>query len=97
MLLLTCNLKLHGSCKFRNRFVGLFVIAEYIVETANRLDLSLRAALHGVHNVFHESLLYDRHNNGVHTDVPPTEIDGEAEYEVGVIMDLIYIMVRYST
>ena len=85
MLLLTCNLKLHGSCKFRDRFVGPFVITERIGETAYRLDLSLHAALHGVHNVFHVSLLCDWHNNRVHADVPPIEIDGEAEYKVGEI------------
>ena len=43
----------------------------------------MHAALCGVHNVFHVSLLRDRHNNGVHADVPPIEVDGEAEYEVG--------------
>ena len=50
-----------------------------------RLDLSLRAALRGVYNVFHVSLLRDWHNNGVHADMPPIEIDREVEYEVGKI------------
>ena len=50
-----------------------------------RLDLSWSAAPPGVHNVFHVSLLRDWHNNGVHAEVPPIEIDGEAEYKVGEI------------
>ena len=45
--------------------------------------MSSPVALRGVHNVFHVSLLCDWHNNGVHADVPPIEIDGEAEYKVG--------------
>ena len=81
----TRNLKFHGSHKFRDRFVGPFVITEHIGETAYRLDLSLCAALRGVHNVFHVSLLCNWHNNGVHADVPPIEIDREAEYKVGEI------------
>ena len=78
MLLSTCNLKLHGSHKFRDRFVRPFVITERIGETAYRLDLSLRAALHGVHNVFHVSLLHNWQNYGVHADVPSIGIDKEA-------------------
>ena len=57
MLLLIHNLKLQGSHKFRDKFVGPFVITERIGQTAYRLDLSLHAALHAVHNVFHASLL----------------------------------------
>ena len=87
MLLSTRNLKLHGTRKFRDRFVGPFVVLERIGETAYRLDLSSRAALCSVHNVFHVSLLRAWHNNGVHADVPPIEIDGEVEYEVSGIKD----------
>ena len=61
------------------------MITERIGETAYRLDLSLHAALHGVHNVIHVSLLCDLRNNGVHAGVPLIEIDGEAEYKVGEI------------
>ena len=85
MLLSTRNLKLHGSRKFRDRFVGPFVITECIGKTAYRLDLSSRTALCGVHNVFHVSLLRNWHNNGVNADVSPIKIDGEAEYKVGEI------------
>ena len=49
------------------------------------LDLYSHAALRGVHNVFHVLLLCDWQGNGVHADVPPIEIDGEAEYEVAAI------------
>ena len=77
------NLKLHGSHKFRDRFVGPFVITECIGDTAYRLDLSSCAALRGMHNVFHVSLLHDQQNNGAHADVPPIDIDREAEYKVG--------------
>ena len=79
------NLKLHGLHKFRDRLIGPFVITERIGATAYRLDLSSCAALHGVHNAFHVSLLRNWHNNRVHANVPPIEIDGEAKYEVGEI------------
>ena len=85
MLLSTHNLKLHRLCKFRDRFVGPFVITEHTGETPHRLDLSSCAALRGVHNVFRVSLLHDWHNNGVHAGMPPIEIDGETEYKVGEI------------
>ena len=35
--------------------------------------------------MFHVSLLRGWLSNGVHADVPPIEIDGEAEYEVAEI------------
>ena len=60
-------------------------MTQRIGETAYRVDLSSCAALHGVHNVFHVLLLRDWHNNGVHADLPPIEIDGDAEYEVSSI------------
>ena len=81
----TCNLKLHGLHKFREQFVGLSVITERIGEIAYKLDLSSCDAVHRAHNVFHVSLLHDWHNNGVHADMPPIEIEGEAEYKVGEI------------
>ena len=81
----TRNLKLHGSRKLKDRFVGLFVILERIGETAYRLDLSSRAALRRIHNVFHVSLLREYKSNGVYAEVPPIEVDGEAEFEVSEI------------
>ena len=85
MLLLTRNLKLHGIQKFRDQFVGPFTVLKRIRETAYRLDLSSCVALHSVHNVFHVSLLWAWHNNGVHADVPPIEIDVKVEYKVSGI------------
>ena len=49
------------------------------------MDLSHSAALSGVHNVFHVSLLCGWLSNGVHTDVPPIKINGKAEYKVAEI------------
>ena len=57
-------------------------MTQCIGKTAYRLDLSSCAALHSVHNVFHVLLLRDWHDNGVHADVPPIEINREAEYKV---------------
>ena len=65
--------------------MGPFVVVERIGNTAYRLDLLRSAALSGVHNVFHVSLLCGWLTNGIHADVPPIEIDGEAEYEVSEI------------
>ena len=52
---------------------------------AYHLDLSCSAALSGVHNVFHVSLLCGWLTNGVHADVPSIKIDGKAEYKVSKI------------
>ena len=76
------NLQLHGTRKFRDRFVSPFTVTQRIGETAYRLDLSSLAVLWGVHRVFHVSLLHDGQDSGVYADVPSIEIDGEAEYEV---------------
>ena len=81
----TKNLRLHGTRKFRDRFVGPFLVTERIGNMAYRLDLSCSAALSGVHDVFHVSLLCGWLSNGVHADVPSIEIDGKAEYKVAEI------------
>ena len=60
-------------------------MTQHIGETAYRLDFSFCEALHGVHSMFHVSLLHDWWDNGVHADVPPIEIDREAKYEVSGI------------
>ena len=81
-MLSTKNLRLHGTRKFRDRFVGPFVVVAHIGNTAYHLDLSCSAALSGVHNVFHVLLLCGWLTNGVHANVPSIEIDGKAEYKV---------------
>ena len=53
---------------------------------AYHLDLLQRAALRGVHDVFHVSLLRGWLTNSIHANVPPIKIDGEAEYEVAEII-----------
>ena len=45
----------------------------------------MRAALRGVHNVFHILWLHDWLSNRVHADVPPIKIDGKAEYKAASI------------
>ena len=62
-----------------------FEAVERIGNMAYCLDLSCSAALRGVHDVFHISLLCGWLTNGVHADVPSIEIDGKAEYEVSKI------------
>ena len=57
VLLSTRNLNLTGSRKFKDKFVGPFVVQQRIGEVAYKLDLSSRAALRNVHPVFHVSLL----------------------------------------
>ena len=81
----TKNLRLHGTRKFRDRFVGPFLVTERIGNTAYRLDLSRSAALSGVHDVFHVSLLRGWLSNGVHADVPSIKTDSKAEYKVSKI------------
>ena len=51
VLLSTRNLNLTGSRKFKDKFVGPFVVQQRIGEVACRLDLSSRDALHNVHPV----------------------------------------------
>ena len=65
--------------------MGPFVVVECIGNTAYRLDLSRSAALRGVHDVFHVSLLCGWLTNGIHADVPPIKIDGKAEYKASKI------------
>ena len=79
------KLRLHGTRKFQNHFVGPFIVVERIGNMAYHLDLSCSAALSGVHNVFHVLLLCGWLSNGVHADVPSIEIDGKAEYKVSEI------------
>ena len=60
-----------------------------IGKTAHKLDLSggrYRQALRNIHDVFHVSLLKPHQDNGLGTDVPPIEVDGDMEFEVEAIL-----------
>ena len=57
VLLSTRNLNLTGLRKFKDKFVGPFVVQQRIGEVAYKLDLCSHAALCNVHPVFHVSLL----------------------------------------
>ena len=60
-----------------------------IGETVYKLDLSVgcyHQALRGIHDIFHVSLLRPHRNNGLKTDVPPIEVDGDVEFEVEAIL-----------
>ena len=85
-------MKLHGLRKFGDRFVDLFVITECIGEAAYQLAMLLCAALHGVHNAFYVSLLHYWQNKGVHVDRIPIEIYGEAEYKVGELKVILFVV-----
>ena len=84
VLLSTRNLSLKGSRHLRDRYCGPFVVTERIGETAYRVDLQGKG-LDGIHDVFHVSLLRPYLSNGLATEVPPVELDGELEYEVAAI------------
>ena len=82
VLLSTRNLNLTGSRKFKDKFVGPFVVQQRIGEVAYKLDLSSRAALRNVHPVFHVSLPRQWRTNGLYCTALPVDIDDKVEYEV---------------
>ena len=88
MLLSTKNLRLQGPRKLQDRFVGPFPVLQRIGKTAYRLDLSgqHQQALHGIHDVFHVSLLRPYNSNGMEARVPPIVVDETEEYEVERIL-----------
>ena len=60
-----------------------------IGEPAYKVGLSgghNRQALCSIHDVFHVSLLRPHHDTGLGTDILPTEVDGEVEFEVEKIL-----------
>ena len=57
VLLSARNLNITGSHKFKDKYVGPFVVQQRIGEVAYKLDLFSHAALRNVHPVFHVSLL----------------------------------------
>ena len=58
VLLSTHNLNITGLHKFKDKFIGPFVVQQRIGEVAYKLDLSFCAVLRNVHPVFHVSLLW---------------------------------------
>ena len=56
-------------------------MTERIEPMAYHLYLSQRAALKGVHNVFHVLLLYSWLGISVHADMLPIKTDGKAEHK----------------
>ena len=84
VLLSTYNLSLKGSRHLSNCYCGPFVVTERIGETAYCVDLHGKG-LDGIHDVFHVSLLHLYLSNGLATEVPPVELDGELEYEIAAI------------
>ena len=82
VLLSTHILNLTGSCKFKDQYVGPFVVQQRIGEVAYRLDLLLHAALRSVHPVFHVSLLQQWRSNGLHHTAPPVDVDNKLKHEV---------------
>ena len=67
ILLSTKNLRMHSNHKFGDRYVSPFIVLECIGYNAYHLDELLCAALKGIHNVFHVSLLH----NWLSNRVPP--------------------------
>ena len=89
VLLATKNLCLQGPRKLQVRFVGPFRVLQRIGETTYKLDLSgecHRQALQNIHDIFHVSLLRPHQDNGLGTDVPSIDIDGDMEFEVEFIL-----------
>ena len=79
----TRNLKLRGSRKLSDRYVGPFVITAKVGPTAYRLDLSSSQALRGIHDVFHVSLLRSWSSNGMRRCAAPIELeDADQEWEI---------------
>ena len=60
-------------------------MTEQIGNMTDHLDLSQRAALRGVHSMFHVSLLRGWLSKVVHALMPPIKIDGKVEYKVAKI------------
>ena len=60
------------------------MVTECIGKTAYCLDLQGKG-LDGILYIFHVSLLRPYLSNGLPSEVPPVELDGELEYEVSAI------------
>ena len=83
-LLSTRNLSLKGSRHLRDHYCGPFVVTERIGETVYHVDLQGKG-LGGIHDIFHVPLLRPYLGNGLATEVPLVELDGELAYEIAAI------------
>ena len=72
------------SRHLRDRYCRPFLVTEHICETAYHLDLQGKG-LDSIHAIFHVSLLCPYLSNGLSTEVPPVELDGELEYEAAAV------------
>ena len=89
VLLATKNPCLQGPHKLQDHFVGPFRVLQKIGKMVYKLDLSGECycqALHNIHDIFHVSLLRPHRDNGLGTDIPPIDIDGDVEFEVEAIL-----------
>ena len=89
VLLATKNLRLQGPRKLQDRFVGPFRVLQKIGKMAYKLDLSRGRhlqALRNIYDVFHVSLLRPHQDNGLGTDIPPIDVNGDMEFEVEAIL-----------
>ena len=84
VLLSNHNLSLKSSHYLCNCYCGPFVVTEHIGETAYHVDLQGKG-LDGIHDILQVSLLRPYLSNGLSTEVPPVELDGELEYEIAAI------------
>ena len=78
VLLSTGNLSLKGSRHLYDRYCKPFVVTKHIGETAYCVNLQGKG-LDGIHDLFHVSILHPYLSNGLATEVPPVELDGELE------------------
>ena len=60
------------------------MFTERIGGTAFCMNLQSKG-LDGIHDVLHVSLLHPYLSNGLSTEVPPVELDGELEYEAAAV------------
>ena len=89
VLLATKNLCLQGPHKLQDRFVGPFRVLQKIGKMAYKLGLSrgrYLQALRNIHDIFHVSLLRPHRDNGLGTNVPAIDVDGDMEFEVEAIL-----------
>ena len=79
------TLRVAGTRKLRDRFMGPFRVMECIGKTAYRLDLKGR--FKSIHNVFHVSQLKKYITGGSFTTPPePIQVESEEYFEVDALL-----------